>query len=249
MKKLHLYFSGQVRTLYTNLPYIVRSIKSSNPEVELHAYYSFWDSTYRELDRANGPRKSPDGVWAIRSEEELESSMISVKKLNSLFLSHGFKTAKGILVDESIMNKLIEESPFKGEENGKKWNETQITSQYYQIKKVLEVESPPTNEYCVRMRADIIINSFPKIDDIGENLVLNYYAFEGCVSNDDVCNEMIWVCKGKYFRDVCSVHDFEKDFVSFKVGERVSWAYFKKLFNEKKIPGVVLYNFDYRVIR
>ena len=114
MKKLNIYLSGHVRTLYECFPKTLVAIRALNPDTEISVYYSFWKSTERLLDREKVTGHA-DGHWASRSTSELTKNMTQEKNLNDFFSSLGVNVRKHKVIDESVMHSVLAATPFTNE--------------------------------------------------------------------------------------------------------------------------------------
>ena len=246
MTNLNIYLSGHVRTLYECFPKTLQCIRDSNPNIDISVYYSFWKSTDRLLDR-KAVTGHADSVWATKGKKHLTADMTQQKNLNQFFGSLGVTVKESKTIDESVMHAVLKATPFKNENKN---NVSKLSSQYFQIYEAAQLhKNIPDDDFCLRLRSDITIEHFPNLAKIGESLIVNEFIWEDYRYSGSTCNEMIWLCKGKYFFDTCSLYLDEASFAGYGYGENVMGHYFLDLQRKKKITQIEPFNFKYRILR
>tara|TARA_R100001015_G_C4632428_1_gene195962 strand:+ start:1366 stop:2154 length:789 start_codon:yes stop_codon:yes gene_type:complete len=257
--KIAIYYSGCIRSLKHVVKHNIDVIRNSIGDCEIHTFYSFWDVTDK-------PVEVPD-KWCVPISEygfdrfkedptgELESksqnnfvSIESEDEIKKWLIESGSDYVDGEIESIDISKKIIEESKF--------FKRPKLTSQYYKIHRVAEKYSSEKFDYCVRIRGDVMINSFPDGEDLSDPdlesfLLINEYMWPNGRSHiGGSVNEMIWCSTSNIFLDTCSVHlpDSEGIF-NDSSGETVTARHFQKLLDDDVVKLYAYFNFNHRTLR
>jgi len=233
--------------LYQCFPKTLEVIRKNNPDTSIVIYYSFWDSEERLLDRKQVTGHA-DGEWATLSSENLTKDMTSRTQLNLFFTQLGCVIGKDQILALSVMDNVIKKTPFRNENKN---NVSKLSSQYFQIQEAAALNPNPNPEdFCLRLRADIYLEDFPTLEDSPPGLIVNEFVWENNHYKGNASNEMVWLCRGKYFNSTCSLYSREAEYVDYRFGENVTGHFFIDLIRKKKIPEKIYsFNFRYRILR
>lgn len=258
--KIALYYSGCIRTLKHLVDHNIQVIRDAVGECEIHTFYSFWDVTDK-------PIEIPD-EWCVPvsgdyGHDRFENRELEYKSQNNFFpiesedqikewlVESGSDFVDGEIESIDISKKIIAESKFL--------KIPKLSSQYYKIHRVVEKYPPEEFDFCVRIRGDVMINSFPTREDLDETLknyesllLINQNVWPGLRSNisNHFVNEMVWCSTSNIFLDTCSVHlSDSEDIFDATTGEDVTGKHFLKLHNEDIIKFYGYFDFQHRAMR
>ena len=242
--KICIFLSGHVRTLFYKFHENIELIKNTIDDCHLDVRYSFWDD-YSIGGKLNDP-------WHIQSENFIQPE-ISTDIIDNYFLSHGVEDVKGEIESVDIMKQVLENTKFLPEKSGR----NVLSSQYYKKYRVIEKYFNNDYDFYIQIRSDVIINNFLDNDSIlnlinKKLLVVNkFYWYNEPYCGGD-CNEMI-SCSGKQiFKDFNQLYLSEKYIsqqLDYHYGERVTGRHINNLIEKSVIDNVLVFDFDYRVIR
>lgn len=242
--KICLFVSGHVRTLLYKFYENIELIKNTLDDCEIDVKYSFWDD-YNLGGRMNDP-------WHIQSVNFTQPK-ISTEVIDNYFLSHGVNNVQGEIESINVMNEVLSKTNFLPENSGR----NVLSSQYYKKNRVIEKYFNNDYDFYVQIRSDVIINNFLDDDSIlnlinKKLLVVNkFYWYNEPYCGGD-CNEMI-SCSGKQiFKDFNQLYLSEKHIsqqLDYHYGERVTGRHINNLIEKSVIDNVLVFDFDYRVIR
>jgi hypothetical protein len=255
--KIAIYYSGCVRSLKHVIKNNIEVIRNSIGDCEIHTFYSFWDVTDKPVDIADEwcipiPeygfdrfKEDPTGKLEYKSQNNLVS-IESEDEIKKWFIESGSDFVEGEIESIDISRKIIEE--------GKYVKIPKLSSQYYKICRVVEKYSPKGFDFCIRIRGDIMINSFPDSEDLSgleSFLLINKYLWPGGLSNiENMCNEMVWCSTSDIFLDTCSVHLSDSEGIcNYPSGESVTARHFLKLLNADVVKLYAYFNFQHRVLK
>jgi len=251
-EEIFLYYSGDVRTLFVTTPKVFETIKNQLPDCSIHVRYSFWDSIERST------RFFPN---EIRAEDyELSKEDVSLKNIDAFFLSLGAVSVLG-----EVEPKVDKATPFTS-------SKTNLSCQYYKIKRVVDQYPPATTDgIYVRMRSDVTFDDFPASDTLSglsDSIAIIETHQHQCpvgparlqhgekqLRRNQPMNEMVWLSTGKNFHEICSQHDHEKEIASALgvtrcYGEAVTGEWFRMLCRPNKpLSEMVAFCFKYTVVR
>ena len=242
--KICLFVSGHVRTLLYKFYENIDLIKNTLNDCQIDVRYSFWDD-YSLGGRMNDP-------WHIQSNDFTQPK-ISTEIIDNYFLSHGVENVQGEIESTNIMNDVLSKTNFLPENSGR----NVLSSQYYKKYRVIEKYFNNDYDFYIQIRSDVIINNFLDNDSIlnlinKKLLVVNkFYWYNEPYCGGD-CNEMI-SCSGKQiFKDFNELYLSEKYIsqqLDYHYGERVTGRHINNLIEKSVIDNVLVFDFDYRVIR
>lgn len=242
--KICLFVSGHVRTLLYKFYENIDLIKNTLNDCQIDVRYSFWDD-YSLGGRMNDP-------WHIQSNDFTQPK-ISTEIIDNYFLSHGVENVQGEIESTNIMNDVLSKTNFLPENSGR----NVLSSQYYKKYRVIEKYFNNDYDFYIQIRSDVIINNFLDNDSIlnlinKKSLVVNkFYWYNEPYCGGD-CNEMI-SCSGKQiFKDFNQLYLSEKYIsqqLDYHYGERVTGRHINNLIEKSVIDNVLVFDFDYRVIR
>tara|TARA_Y100001937_G_scaffold95993_1_gene130432 strand:+ start:152 stop:883 length:732 start_codon:yes stop_codon:yes gene_type:complete len=242
--KICLFVSGHVRTLLYKFYENIDLIKNTLNDCQIDVRYSFWDD-YSLGGRMNDP-------WHIQSNDFTQPK-ISTEIIDNYFLSHGVENVQGEIESTNIMNDVLSKTNFLPENSGR----NVLSSQYYKKYRVIEKYFNNDYDFYIQIRSDVIINNFLDNDSIlnlinKKLLVVNkFYWYNEPYCGGD-CNEMI-SCSGKQiFKDFNQLYLSEKYIsqqLDYHYGERVTGRHINNLIEKSVIDNVLVFDFDYRVIR
>ena len=255
--KICLFVSGHVRTLFYKFHENIELIKNKIGDCQIDLRYSFWDDysiaqrqdsdLFKTWNRLNDP-------WHIQAENFIQPK-ISTDIINNYFLSHGINDVQGEIESTDIMKDVLSNTNFLPERNGR----NVLSSQYYKKNRVIEKYYDDNYDLYVQIRPDILLNDFLDRDNINiidlinsKTLVVNkFYWYNEPYCGGD-CNEMI-SCSGKQiFKDFNQLYLSEKYIsqqLDYHYGERVTGRHINNLIEKSVIDNVLVFDFDYRVIR
>jgi len=256
--KIAIYYSGCVRSFKHVVKHNIDVIRNSIGDCEIHTFYSFWDVTDKPVevpdewcvpipeygfDRfKDGPKgeleyKSQNNFVPIESENEIKKWLIE----------SGSDFVEGEIESMDISKKIIEESKFV--------KIPKLSSQYYKIHRVAEKYSSEKFDFSLRIRGDVIINSFPDGKYLSENLesflLINEYMWPGGRSHiGGSVNEMVWCSSSNIFLDTCRVHLPDSEGIFYdSSGETVTARHFQKLLDADVVKSYAYFNFNHRSLR
>ena len=242
--KICLFVSGHVRTLLYKFYENIDLIKNTLNDCQIDVRYSFWDD-YSLGGRMNDP-------WHIQSNDFIQPK-ISTEIIDNYFLSHGVENVQGEIESTNIMHDVLSKTNFLPENSGR----NVLSSQYYKKYRVIEKYFNNDYDFYIQIRSDVIINNFLDNDSIlnlinKKSLVVNkFYWYNEPYCGGD-CNEMI-SCSGKQiFKDFNQLYLSEKYIsqqLDYHYGERVTGRHINNLIEKSVIDNVLVFDFDYRVIR
>tara|TARA_B100000674_G_scaffold127364_1_gene98161 strand:- start:20 stop:751 length:732 start_codon:yes stop_codon:yes gene_type:complete len=242
--KICLFVSGHVRTLLYKFYENIDLIKNTLNDCQIDVRYSFWDD-YSLGGRMNDP-------WHIQSNDFTQPK-ISTEIIDNYFLSHGVENVQGEIESTNIMHDVLSKTNFLPENSGR----NVLSSQYYKKYRVIEKYFNNDYDFYIQIRSDVIINNFLDNDSIlnlinKKSLVVNkFYWYNEPYCGGD-CNEMI-SCSGKQiFKDFNQLYLSEKYIsqqLDYHYGERVTGRHINNLIEKSVIDNVLVFDFDYRVIR
>ena len=242
--KICLFVSGHVRTLLYKFYENIDLIKNTLNDCQIDVRYSFWDD-YSLGGRMNDP-------WHIQSNDFTQPK-ISTEIIDNYFLSHGVENVQGEIESTNIMRDVLSKTNFLPENSGR----NVLSSQYYKKYRVIEKYFNNDYDFYIQIRSDVIINNFLDNDSIlnlinKKLLVVNkFYWYNEPYCGGD-CNEMI-SCSGKQiFKDFNQLYLSEKYIsqqLDYHYGERVTGRHINNLIEKSVIDNVLVFDFDYRVIR
>ena len=242
--KICLFVSGHVRTLLYKFYENIDLIKNTLNDCQIDVRYSFWDD-YSLGGRMNDP-------WHIQSNDFTQPK-ISTEIIDNYFLSHGVENVQGEIESTNIMHDVLSKTNFLPENSGR----NVLSSQYYKKYRVIEKYFNNDYDFYIQIRSDVIINNFLDNDSIlnlinKKFLVVNkFYWYNEPYCGGD-CNEMI-SCSGKQiFKDFNQLYLSEKYIsqqLDYHYGERVTGRHINNLIEKSVIDNVLVFDFDYRVIR
>lgn len=242
--KIALFLSGHVRTLFYKFYKNIDLIKSKVQNCELDVFYSFWDD-FDFGGNINDP-------WHIKSDNFIQPE-VNIKNINDYFISHGVKNVQGEIESINIMKSILKDTNFLPENNGKNF----LSSQYYKKNRVIEKYYNDEYDFYIQIRSDIIINDFLneyQIQEIKDKkiLVINKYFWYNGLYDGENCNEMIMCSGSKIFKQVNQIYLSEKrlsEQLPYHYGELITGTYINNLLFENVIDNMLLFDFEYRVIR
>ena len=242
--KICLFVSGHVRTLLYKFYENIDLIKNTLNDCQIDVRYSFWDD-YSLGGRMNDP-------WHIQSNDFTQPK-ISTEIIDNYFLSHGVENVQGEIESINVMYDVLSKTNFLPENSGR----NVLSSQYYKKYRVIEKYFNNDYDFYIQIRSDVIINNFLDNDSIlnlinKKLLVVNkFYWYNEPYCGGD-CNEMI-SCSGKQiFKDFNQLYLSEKYIsqqLDYHYGERVTGRHINNLIEKSVIDNVLVFDFDYRVIR
>ena len=242
--KICLFVSGHVRTLLYKFYENIDLIKNTLNDCQIDVRYSFWD------DYSLGGRMIDP--WHIQSNDFTQPK-ISTEIIDNYFLSHGVENVQGEIESTNIMHDVLSKTNFLPENSGR----NVLSSQYYKKYRVIEKYFNNDYDFYIQIRSDVIINNFLDNDSIlnlinKKSLVVNkFYWYNEPYCGGD-CNEMI-SCSGKQiFKDFNQLYLSEKYIsqqLDYHYGERVTGRHINNLIEKSVIDNVLVFDFDYRVIR
>ena len=251
--KIAIYYSGFTRTLKHVVNQNIKVIRDNVGECEIHTFYSFWDVT-------DQPVKLQDDWYMPIPEygfdDDSDNKFVSIEsqdEIDKWFRESGSDYVDGEIESIDISKKVMEKTKFIQNPN--------LSSQYYKIHRVAEKYSPKEFDFCLRIRGDVVINSFPDREDLEDVLsnydsllLINEYVWPGGVSNiGGFVNEMVWFSTSNIFLDTCSVYLSDSEYVLNNptcdgqiFGEIVTGRHFEKLV---ELKHYAYFNFNHRSLR
>lgn len=248
--KIAIYYSGCVRTLKHVVDHNIKVIRDSVGDCEIHTFYSFWDVTDKPVDIPDEWCRPVIGEYG--EDRNAFFPIESEDKIKEFFIKSGSDFVEGEIESFDISKKVIEESKF--------FKRPKLASQYYKIHRVVEKYPPEEFDFCIRIRADTIINNFPCREDLDEVLtqyesilLINEGVWPGLKSNiygQHGCNEMVWCATSNIFRDTCSIYlSNSEDLFDQPSGEVPTAKHFLKLLEEDVIKFYAYYDFKHCALR
>ena len=249
--KLTLYYSGGPRTATHTIPLTISKIKEKNPNIIIDVKYSFWKS----LERKNKKDDSSTGLYGINDpwhyeaqDVRLDESLLNESEMNKVFVDCEINSAEGEFEDLSKMKEVMENSPSTegGVHNG-------VWSQNYRVHRVAEKFPMVDSDWGLRIRPDVLLGDFPDLSTLKSSLILNHYYWFKAVNRGippNMCNETFWLANKDVFLLTNSIYNHREEITQLGLdcGERMTAAFFRKLFEEGQI-SIDFFDFKYRVAR
>ena len=253
--KIAISYSGCIRSLKNVVKHNIEVIRDSIGDCEIHTFYSFWDVTDKPVDVPDEwciPIPEEYGIDRFKSREleyKSQNNFVPIEsedEIKKWLIESGSDFVEGEIESIDISKKIIEESKFV--------KIPKLSSQYYKIHRVVEKYSPEGFDFCLRIRGDVVINSFPDSEDLSgleSCLLINEYLWPGGLSNmESMCNEMVWCSTSDIFLDTCSVHLSDSEGIrNDPSGESVTASHFLKLLNDDVVKLYGYFNFQHRALR
>ena len=179
--KIAIYYSGCIRSLKHVVKHNIEVIRNSIGDCEIHTFYSFWDVTDKPVDVPDEwcvPIPEEYGIDRVKSREleyKSQNNFVPIEsedEIKKWLIESGSDFVEGEIESIDISKKIIEESKFV--------KIPKLSSQYYKIHRVVEKYPPEGFDFCLRIRGDVVINSFPDSEDLS--------GLESCL----LINEFLW---------------------------------------------------------
>ena len=235
-KRLAICVSGHVRTMYHALPLSLEVIRRSNPNLELDVYAALWDKhDGRVPNKINDPNH-------YTADTHVTSEM-----LTEVYIESWLKT----LVGGTISVKMLDsETIDKHLQDGLRLIgsvDNHLMPQYFSTSTCLNMVNPEQYLYVVRIRPDIVINSFPDLTAIDIDLITNSDMWYNAAAGAGYENEMIWVVSTAFAHVTGKLYD------SLHAGKHPGGPTYGEAMTGRQFLGIpcrkTRFNFDCRVAR
>lgn len=231
--KIAVCLSGYTRTLEDCLSKTIESVRQSNPSCEITVYAALWDTTFGKIDRVNDPWHSKSSTV---TQDPPTASYIEKLIKESTVGDYSIK-----MLDHSVNEKMTEVG------RRLNLNPPGLLSQYFSNQAAWEISSKSDADFFLRVRPDVILNSFPNLSEYDDCVIMNLHYWYEAIATLGMENEMFWVAHKNCAKKAFSLFDrlIEGSFpLSQTYGESVTGAHFMTI-----RCHIERFNFNYQVVR